>query len=569
MTRRWIRVVALALVSAFTASAAMAQVQNYVPVTDAMLQNPDPNDWLNWRRTLDAQAHSPLNQITADNVGNLRLVWSWALRTGPQQTTPLVHDGVLYIANPGEIIHAINAATGDLIWEYERGAEAPGNSFGGPPPGRMTRNISIYENKIFLNTADAHVVAVDAATGEEIWDADIDQGVGYQFSSGSIVADGKVVSGLTGCGRYREESCYIVGLDARTGEELWRTSTVALPGTRGGDSWGDLPPMFRAGSDSWIPGSYDPVTRTLFHGTSQAKPWARAVRGTDGDALYTNSTLALDPDTGEMKWYYQHLPGETLDMDEVFERVLVDYDDRRSVFTMGKIGVLWEMALQTGRFRNAHDLGYQTVADIDPTTGQVTYLEGTIPEIGEEVHWCPSTSGFKSWRAMSYYPELETFFIPINLNCETAVFGPVDRVAGGGGTGPVRRTNHHHPDSDEQLGEFLAMSMRTGEVKWRRRFRTPITSAALTTAGGLAFAGGWDRDIFAFDVNTGDTLWSTKLPTSIQGFPITFAVDGKQYLAVPTGAGGASWGGMLPQQLTPEVKRPVGGNGLFVFALPD
>lgn len=433
----------------------------------------------------------------------------------------------------------------------------------------MHRNISMYEDKIFLNTADAHVVAIDARTGAEVWETDIDQGVGYQFSSGSIVADGKVVSGLTGCGRYREESCYIVGLDARSGEELWRTSTIALPGQRGGDSWGDLPPMFRAGSDSWIPGSYDPVSRTLFHGTSQAKPWARAVRGTDGDALYTNSTLALDPDTGEMKWYYQHLPGETLDMDEVFERVLVDYDDRRSVFTMGKIAVLWEMALETGRFRNAHDLGYQTVADIDPRTGQVTYLEGTIPEIGEEVYWCPSTSGFKSWRAMSYYPEMETFFIPINLNCETAVFGPVDRVAGGGGTGPVRRTNHHHPDSGEQLGEFLAMSMRTGEVQWRRRFRTPITSAALTTAGGLAIAGGWDRDIFVFDVRSGDTLWSTKLPTSIQGFPITYAVNGKQYLAIPTGAGGASWGGMLPAQLTPEATRPVGGNGLFVFALPD
>ena len=214
-------------------------------------------------------------------------------------------------------------------------------------------------------------------------------------------------------------------------------------------------------------------------------------------------------------------------------------------------------------------MGYQTVADIDTATGQVTYLEGTIPVIGEEVHWCPSTSGFKSWRAMSYYPELETFFIPINLNCETAVFGPVDRVAGGGGTGPVRRTNHHHPDSGEQLGEFLAMSMRTGEVRWRRRFRTPINSAALTTAGGLAVAGGWDREIFAFDARSGETVWSTRLPTSIQGFPITYAVNGKQYLAVPTGAGGASWGGMLPADLTPEVQRPVGGNGLFVFALPD
>ena len=557
-------VVALVL----TGSVGTAQVNDYTPVTDAMLQNPDPADWLSWRRTLDGQAHSPLDQITTENVGDLRLVWSWALRNGPQQTTPLVHDGVLYIANPGEIVHALDAVTGDLLWEYERGTEAPGNSFGGPPAGRMHRNIAIYEDKIYLNTADAHVVAIDARTGEEVWDTDVDQGVGYQYSSGSIIADGKVVSGLTGCGRYREETCYIVGLDANTGEERWRTSTIALPGQRGGDTWGDLPVMFRAGSDSWIPGSYDPVTRTLFHGTSQAKPWAREARGTDGDALYTNSTLALDPDTGEMKWYYQHLPGETLDMDEVFERILVDYDGRRSVFTMGKIGVLWELALETGRFRNAHDLGYQTVADIDPTTGAVTYRDGTIPVLGEEVYWCPSTAGFKSWRAMSYHPGTEAFYIPVNLNCETAVFGPVDRIAGGGGTGPVRRTNHFHPDSGEQLGEFLAMSMRTGEVLWRRRFRTPITSAALTTAGGLAVAGGWDRNIFAFDVRNGETLWQTRLPNSIQGFPVTYAVDGKQYLAVPVGAGGASWGGMIPAQLTPEKKRPVGGNALYVFALP-
>ncbi len=548
---------------------AAAQVENWTPVTDAVLQDPPAEDWLNWRRTLDAQAHSPLDEINRDNVGDLRLVWSWALRTGPQQTTPLVRDGVLFVANPGEIVHALDAVTGDLIWEYERGAEAPGNSFGGPPPGRMTRNIAMWDDKIYLNTADAHIVAIDARTGEEVWDTDINQDVGYQFSSGSIVADGRVVAGLTGCGRYREESCYIVGLDAATGEELWRTSTIALPGQRGGDTWGDLPPMFRAGSDSWIPGSYDPVTRTLFHGTSQAKPWARAVRGTDGDALYTNSTLALDPDTGEMKWYYQHLPGETLDMDEVFERIIVEYDDRRSVFTMGKIAVLWEMGLNTGQFRSAHDLGYQTVADIDQTTGEVTYRNGTIPVIGEEIYWCPSTAGFKSWRAMSYYPDMETFFIPINLNCETAVFGPVDRVAGGGGTGPVRRTNHHHPDSDEQLGEFVAMNMRTGDVRWRRRFRTPINSAALTTDGGVAFAGSWDRQMYAFDAETGETLWETRLPTSIQGFPITYAVDGKQYLVVPTGAGGASWGGMLPADLTPEASRPVGGNGIYVFALPD
>lgn len=567
MSNRW--TAALAMSCILSGTTGLGQVREYVPVTDEMLQNPDPSDWLSWRRTLDGQGHSPLTQITTENVDELRLAWAWSLGEGSQQTTPLVHDGVMYLANPGEIVQAIDATNGEFIWEYRRNAPPPGDSFGGPPPGRAHRNIAMYEDKIYLNTADAHIVALNARNGEVVWDTDVGQGVGFQYSSGSIIADGKVISGLTGCGRYREEPCAIVGLDARTGEEIWRTATVALPGEPGGDTWGDLPSMFRAGSDSWIPGSYDPVSRTLFHGTSQAKPWAREARGTDGDALYTNSTLALDPDTGEMKWYYQHLPGETLDMDEVFERIIVAYDDKRSVFTMGKMAVLWELDLTTGGFRNAHDLGYQTFADVDPTTGAVAYREGMIPELYKELFWCPSTAGFKSWRAMSYYPDLETFYIPINLNCETATFGPVDRVEGGGGTGPVRRTNHFHPQSEGELGEFLAMDMRTGEVRWRRRFQMPISSAALTTAGGLAFAGSWDRQIFAFDAETGETVWETRLPQSVQGFITTYAVDGRQYVAVPTGAGGASWAGSIPSQLFPEKQRPLGGNGLFVFALPE
>ncbi len=547
----------------------LAQVDDFTPVTDAMLQDPAPADWLNWRRTLDAQAHSPLDQITTANAADLRLVWSWALANGSQQTTPLVYDGVMYVANPGEIVHALDAASGEPLWEYRRDAPPPGDSYGGPPPGRAHRNIAIYRDMIYLNTADAHVVALDARTGDVAWDTDVGQGVGFQFSSGAIVADGRVVSGLTGCGRYRDDTCYIVGLDAATGRELWRTSTIARPGERGGDSWGDLPLMFRAGSDSWIPGSYDPITRTLFHGTSQAKPWARAARGTDGDVLYTNSTLALDPDTGEMKWYYQHLPGETLDMDEVFERILVDYDGQRSVFTMGKMAVLWELALETGEFRSAKDLGYQTFADVDPQTGRVTYREGMDPVLGEPVFWCPSTAGFKSWRAMSYHPARETFYIPINLNCETAVFGPVDLVPGGGGTGPVRRTNHVHPDSPEQLGELLAMSMRSGEVQWRFRTRTPINTAALTTAGDIVVAGDWDRNLYVFDAEDGGILWQTRLPQSLQGFPITYEAGGRQYLAAPTGTGGGSWGGMIPADLLPDKRRPQGGNAVYVFALPD
>ena len=550
-------------------AAVQAQDRDFAPVTDAMLENPDPADWLSWRRTLDGWGHSPLDQITTDNAHRLQLAWSWGLAAGSQQTTPLVHDGVMYVANPGEIVQALDAVTGELLWEYRRDAPDSAGGSGARPAGGRHRNIAIYQDKIYLNSTDAHIVAIDARTGAEVWDTDVGGGVGYRYSSGSIVADGKVISGLTGCGLYRDDTCYIVGLDAETGGELWRTSTIARPGERGGDTWGDLPVMFRAGSDSWIPGSYDPITRTLFHGTSQAKPWARAARGTDGDALYTNSTLALDPDTGAMKWYYQHLPGETLDMDEVFERILVDYDGRRSVFSMGKIAVLWELDLETGRFRSAKDLGYQTVADIDPTSGQVAYREGTNPVLGEEVFWCPSTSGFKSWRAMSYHPATEAFYIPLILNCETGVFGPVEMREGGGGAGPVRRTNHFHPDSPDQLGEFLALSMRTGEVLWRHRFRTPINSAALTTGGGLAVAGDWDRHLYVFDAADGEILWQTRMPTSVQGFPISYAAGGRQYLAVPVGTGGASWTSQIPQQLTPEKRRPVGANAIFVFALPD
>ena len=544
------------------------QWNTFRPVTDAVLQDPDPADWIHWRRTLDAWGHSPLDEITVENADQLRLSWSWALAEGSQQTTPMVYKGVMYIANPGELVQALDATTGELLWEYRRQRTPTEDNPTGASPERMHRNLSIYQDNIYLNTTDAHVVAIDARTGDEVWDSNIGGDAGYQFTSGAIIADGKVVSGLTRCGVYRDDTCYIVALDANTGRELWRTSTVARPGERGGDSWGDLPVMFRAGSDAWIPGSYDPRAKTLFFGTAQAKPWARSVRGTDGDALYTNSTLALDPGTGELKWYFQHLPGESHDADEVFERILVDYDDRQSVFTMGKIAVLWELDRETGQFRAAHDLGYQTLVDIDPVTGRAEYREGTIQDIGEEIHWCPSTSGFKSWRAMSYNPDTEAFYIPLILNCETGTFGPVEKREGGGGSGPVRRTNHFHPRSPEHIGEFVAMSMRTGEVLWRHRTRTPANTAALTTSGGLAIMGDWDRHLYVYNARSGQILWQTRLPTSVQGFPITYAVNGKQYLAVPVGTGGASWNNLVPRDLTPEKRHPPTGNGVFVFALP-
>ena len=545
----------------------MAQVTDFRPVTEETLRNPAPGDWLNWRRTDNAWGYSPLDEIDRDNVGQLQLAWSWAMdESGAQEATPLVYDGIMYLPNPRDVIQALDAATGDLIWEYRPEVD-PDGAGGGLGP---QKSIAIYGDKIFGATLGARIVALDARTGQVVWDTETaDPSLGYRYTAGPIVVRGTVIAGITGCDRYKEDVCFIVGLDADTGEEKWRTATVALPGEAGGDTWGDLPLEFRAGSDAWITGSYDPEANLVYWGTSQAKPWARSVRGTDGDALYTNSTLAIDPDTGELVWYYQHLPGETNDMDEGFENILIDVAGQPSLFKMGKLAILWQLNRRTGAFIHATDLGYQNIVDVDPETGEVTYLPAMIPEIGVEMTMCPSTSGFKSWRAMAFNPETNALYIPMTLNCERATFGPTERVIGGGGTGPVRRADYRHPDAPDHLGQLQALDITTGEPLWRHRTVSPINTAALTTAGGLVFAGDFDRYVYAYDAASGEILWQTRLVTSAQGFPVTYLANGKQYVAVPAGVGGGSWATLIPSELIPEIRRPNHGNSIYVFTLPE
>jgi len=566
-----------------------AQNRTYSAVTDDMLHNAPQGEWLNWRGGDSSWGYSPLEQIDTDNVSQMQLAWSWALdNTGAVQAAPLVHDGIMFVPSPRGVIQALDAANGDLIWEYRpaipevtedspqapgaprrRAATMPASAFAGVGRG-VQKNIAIYGDKVFAATENASLVALNAVSGELVWETQVaDPTLGYHYTAGPIIANGTLVTGITGCTRYKEDVCFITGHDPVTGDERWRTSTIARPGEPGGDTWGDLPLHFRAGGDAWMSGSYDPDLNLVYWGTAQAKPWARAVRGTDEDALFTNSTLALNPDTGEMVWYYQHLPGETHDMDEVFENVLIDVDGRKSLFKIGKLGILWQLDRETGEYINATDIGYQNIVNLDITTGEVSYRDGLIPVIGQQLDMCPSTSGFKSWRSMAYHPQTSALFIPITLNCELATFGPTERELGGGGTGPVRRINYLHPDSDGNLGELLAVDVPSGAVKWRYRSRAPINTAALTTAGGLVFAGDWNRYIYAFNAENGDILWQSRLTTSTQGFPMSYMIDGKQYVAVPVGLSGASWSSMLPNDLAPELRRPRTGSAIHVFALPD
>jgi alcohol dehydrogenase (cytochrome c) len=539
-----------------TLRVAQTQVKDFKPVTEQMLRNPNPADWINWRRTQDGWGYSPLNQITRANVGQLQLAWSWPMMTGADEATPLVYNGVMYLPSPSGI-QAVDAATGDFIWELKHG-------------GVARRNLAIYGENIYAGTADAHLIAVNAATGKVVWDQAVaNPKLGYKYTSGPIIVKGNVVAGMTGCERFKEDVCFISAYDAQTGKERWRTSTVARPGDPGGDSWGELPLMKRAGADAWIPGSYDPASNLIFWGTAQAKPWASAQRGTAAAALYTNSTLALDADTGKMVWYYQHIPAETHDLDEVFERILVDNGDRRSVFSMGKTGILWELDRKTGKFLNAFDLGYQNILDLDSKTGKVKYRPETVPKLNERVEYCPGPGGLKNLFAMAYHPDTRAFYVPVKLSCATSVFASMseqDLVRGG--TGPSKRTSVPHPASPNDLAEFVAMDSRTGKIMWRHRNPLPYDTGVLTTAGGLAFVGDMDRYFSAFDVTTGQVLWRTRTPIPPDGFPITYSVRGRQYVAVPTGPG---WfvGYFHIQDVLPNFRKVEGGPAILVFALPE
>src|SRR3984893_6432925 len=548
------------------------------PVTDAMLRNPPASDWLMWRRTYNGWGYSPLDQITKDNVKDLRPVWTWSMTPGATETTPILHDGVVFIFNWADKIQALNAATGDLIWEYKR--DLPEKLLADFPNNLAKRNMAIYEDRLIVATSDAHIIALDAKTGKIAWDYTTPAWTkGWRYTGGPFIVNGKVIQGMTGCGNAEPGGCFITGHDIKTGAELWRVNTIAPPGDPNYDTWKGLPLESRFGASAWVSGAYDPDQNLVFYGTGQPYPWIAEMRGTmpkkpgmKSNALYSDSTLAINPDTGSMKWYRQHLEDDTWDLDYVYERILVDLpvngETRKAVVTTGKLGIVEAIDRTNGQWLwHKETVPQNVVAAIDPKTGEKTINQAAIPHIGQTTVNCPSDPGGRGWPATAYSPKTGTLYMPLNEYCANTTPSPLDprQAHTGGGRAVFARTKV--PNSDGNIGRVDAIRLSDHSTVWSYRQRAPNTSAVLPTAGGLVFSGDLDRYFKALDEATGKVLWQGRPQQLVNSFPISYSVNGKQYVAVATGSGSGL--GRSLSTLVPDMKIPDGGSTLWVFALPE
>jgi len=543
-----------------------AQVASYRPVTAERLTRPEPGNWLFYRGTQNGWGYSPLDQIDTDNVAELRPVWTLSTGvTGGHEGVPIVNDGVMFITTPRNQVFAIEAATGDLLWRYAHEL----------PEGLVAfhdtnRGVALWGDKVYTATLDARVVALDARTGNVVWNTAVQENAsGYYMTLAPLAADGKIMVGVSG-GELGIRG-FVVALDAETGREVWRTYTVPAPGEPGNDTWpGDS--WRTGGAPVWITGHYDPELGLTYWGTGNPGPWIGDQR--PGDNLYTNSVLALDVRTGAIRGYHQYHWNDSWDWDEVSTPILmpVRRNDRTfpALVHPGRNGYLWLLERQANaiEFVDAVPYVYQDVfTSIDPETGRPTYDEARKPTTGNVTPFCPSLWGGKDWPPAAYSPRTGLVYIPANNNHCGAIEGvePIYRP-GSSYTGASSQMTLR--SGADHIGELQAWNMDTGERVWTREFESHNWGGVLTTAGDLVFAGGTsDRYFRAFNARTGEQLWQFRTNSGVIGVPSTFSVDGVQYVAVQSGWGvdAASMTRRIDQARGTNTVVPQGGV-IWVFA---
>ena len=535
----------------------------YTPVTEAELDNPAPENWPAWRRSHLGLGYSPLNQINTSNVASLHIAWAQALPPGDNMNEPLVRDGVLYVFGFGDNVFAFDAASGRQLWRYQRRLPQ------GAPVGSK-KTIALYGDKVYSATSDNHLVALDAKTGRPVWDVAITDRTGMRIPGGPLAADGVIMQGMAS---QAPGGGLIAAFDAETGEHLWTFDTVAKPGQLGGDTWNGEPGDQRKGGSVWTSGSYDPVNHLALWGvgnTYDTAPLRDQKPGMNNDALFTESTLAFEPRTGKLVWYYQHNRNDQYDLDWVFDRVLGTLDVRgkptRVVITGGKSGLFDALDAKTGKYLKTYDMGIQDYIDrIDPVTGDKHVKPEKIPGRDKgPVFVCPHGGGGRNWSPTSWNPETRMFFVDARDVCTDLT------PASGAGflsTG-VNAVYAPPPHGDGNYGVLQAIDFQSGRKLWEVRRRQTPDMGVLTTAGGVLFTGWMDRQFVAYDQKTGKELWSSGVTGVPNASAITYSVDGKQYVAMVTGQGNPLSSGI--PDVIPETQLPsVNSSSVFVFALPD
>ena len=551
----------------------------FKPVTDAVLANPDPADWLMINRTLDQQRFSPLDQINKSTVGDLRMAWTRGMPAGTQESTPMVYNGLMYLIEPGANVEALNAVTGDLVWEYRR--KYPDDLAQKNRAANLSRgkNLAMFDDMVFFAAPDGFIVALDAQTGKVRWETKAhDYTDGTEHSGGLLVADGKIISNRA-CRRTRE-GCFIAAHDAKTGKELWKFYNTASPDEPGGDTWGNLPGDKRLASSWGLPGSYDPKRRVVYWAVANPTPYTRlkrqgsadAVSNTSPSELYSNSTVALDINTGKLVWYYQHLPGDDWDSDHIHERTLVHTkvspdpkfvkwinptvpkdQERDVVFEVAEAGDVFALDRDTGKFLWASPFPYEapgmTLKSIDVETGR-THInaEDIFKKEGDQRITC------------SY----NTLYVPFQDACLNMTANNKAPT----GAGP--RFGIQRPGIDENAyAGIMKINLSTGEMTRIHSQPWPGNGSALVTGGNLLFWGDLNRRLRAFDSDSGKILWEATLGGMIMASTITYAVNGKQYVAVLTGDGQSGTGNVLNNVPKLKANAVRGHNAVHVFALPD
>ncbi len=544
------------------------------PVTSKMLENPSPNDWLMYNRTYDSQRYSPLKLINKSNVGQLKLAWSMMQAKGSQETIPLVHDGVMYLQAPGAIVQALDATSGDVIWQYER--PLPDNQ----KTGAKAKTIALWEDMVFWTAPDA-VVALDAKTGKLRWEAKTDT---RGQSQGAFIAGDKVISGGT-CPN--AASCYISAHDAKTGKLLWKFYTAARTGEPGGDTWGDTPDDKRTAATWGLGGTYDPATNSVIWGVANPTPNSRAERhggeyqnlGSHGPMdLFSDSTISINATTGKLNWYYQHLSGDDWDSDWTNDRTLVTTtlnpttatakwfnkkikagERRDIVLATGEPGGVFALDRKTGEFLWANPWPYDVpqfwLKNIDDKG--ITYLNEDLLFTGPNQDKVLCFFNTRSYWAQGYSPATNSLYVPWVDVCNSV--HTKDKGARSAHDGINREGS-----KPEELSGVSKINASTGKIEHIFKGPNPINGAMLLTAGDLLFFGDLGMKFRALDAANGKVLWEQTLPGPIANSTITYAVNGRQYVAVLTGDGGLT---ASVYRYAKDVTAPRGANGLYVYAL--